>query len=237
MPDGAAAPDVTVTDGAVMNGAVPPWKLRGAGLVAVFGARGVLMLVRYASSPVGPYDELLWAEVRGSPVGTRPRVTRIVVSTEASVVWGRQNWGIPKELAAFQWSGAGLVSGPDGWGGEGGQVRVTGAGGEMLAHLGFRAGGPRVPVWTGAVPGAWRTLAQPNLTPDPDAAGPRGTLLPTVLTTVQARGQVQAARLSVVQGAFHPALMDSRPLLTLAAPEFRMVFPVPRVVRADGRPA
>ncbi|MCD0177190.1 hypothetical protein IHN32_14675, partial [Deinococcus sp. 14RED07] len=46
-----------------------------------------------------------------------------------------------------------------------------------------------------------------------------------------------AARLSAVQGAFHPALMDSRPLLTLAAPEFRMVFPVPRVVRADGRPA
>ncbi|MCD0159001.1 hypothetical protein IHN57_17280, partial [Deinococcus sp. 6GRE01] len=50
-------------------------------------------------------------------------------------------------------------------------------------------------------------------------------------------GRVQAARLSAVQGAFHPALMDSRPLLTLAAPEFRMVFPVPRVVRADGRPA
>ncbi|MFT2720651.1 hypothetical protein ACMT4L_11660 [Deinococcus sp. A31D244] len=226
-----------MTDGAVRVGAGPPWTLRGAGLVAVFGARGVLMLVRYASSPVGPYDELLWAEVRGSPVGLRPTVTRIVVSTEASVVWGRRNWGIPKELAAFQWSGAGLVGGPDGWHGEGGQVRVTGAGGEMLAHLGFRAGGPRLPVWTGAVPGAWRTLAQPNLTPEPDAAGPRGTLLPTVLTTVQARGQVQAARLSVVQGAFHPALMDSRPLLTLAAPEFRMVFPVPRVVRANGRPA
>ncbi|GAA5435214.1 hypothetical protein M8445_00955 [Deinococcus aquaticus] len=226
-----------MTDEAALVGAGPPWTLRGAGLVAVFGARGVLMLVRYASSPVGPYDELLWAEVRGSPVGLRPQVTRIVVSTEASVVWGRRNWGIPKELAAFQWSGAGLVGGPDGWGGEGGQVRVMGAGGEVLAHLGFRAGGPRVPVWTGVVPGAWRTLAQPDLTPDADAAGPRGTLLPTVLTTVQARGQVQAARLSVVQGAFHPALMDSQPLLTLAAPEFRMVFPVPRVVRADGRPA
>lgn len=221
---------------AALDRAGPPWTLRGAGLVAVFGVRGVLMLVRYASSPVDPYDELLWAEVRGSPVGRRPQVTRIVVSTEASVVWGRRNWGIPKELASFGWSGSGL----DNWNGDwaaGGQVRVTGAGGEMLAHLGFRAGGPRLPVWTGAVPGAWRTLAQPDLTPDPDAAGPRGTPLSTVLTTVQARGQVQAARLSAAQGAFHPALMDSRPLLTLAAPEFRMVFPVPRVVRADGRPA
>ncbi|WP_229777830.1 hypothetical protein [Deinococcus seoulensis] len=218
---------------AALDRAGPPWTLRGAGLVAVFGARGVLMLVRYVSSPVGPYDELLWAEVRGSPVGLRPQVTRIVVSTEASVVWGRRNWGIPKELAAFGWSGSGLGGGPDGWRGEGGQVRVTGAGGEMLAHLGFRVGGPRVPVWTGVVPGAWRTLAQPDLTPEPDAAGPRRTLL----TTVQARGQVQAARLSAVQGAFHPALTGARPLLTLAAPEFRMVFPVPRVVREDGRPA
>lgn len=218
---------------AALDRAGPPWTLRGAGLVAVFGARGVLMLVRYASSPVGPYDELLWAEVRDSPVGLRPTVTRIVVSTEASVVWGRRNWGIPKELAAFGWS----VSGLDGGGGGGGQVRVTGAGGEMLAHLGFRVGGPRVPVWTGVVPGAWRTLAQPDLTPEPDAdadaAGPRRTLL----TTVQARGRVQAARLSAVQGAFHPALTGARPLLTLAAPEFRMVFPVPRVVREDGRPA
>lgn len=222
---------------AALDRAGPPWTLRGAGLVAVFGARGVLMLVRYASSPVGPYDELLWAEVRDSPVGLRPTVTRIVVSTEASVVWGRRNWGIPKELAAFGWSGSGLIGGSDGRRGEGGQVRVTGAGGEMLAHLGFRVGGPRVLVWTGVVPGAWRTLAQPDLTPEPDAdadaAGPRRTLL----TTVQARGRVQAARLSAVQGAFHPALMDSRPLLTLAAPEFRMVFPVPRVVREDGRPA
>lgn len=221
---------------AALDRAGPPWTLRGAGLVAVFGARGVLMLVRYASSPVGPYDELLWAEVRGSPVGLRPQVTRIVVSTEASVVWGRRNWGIPKELASFGWSGSGLGD----WNGDwaaGGQVRVTGAGGEMLAHLGFRAGGPRLPVWTGVVPGAWRTLAQPDLMPEPDAAGPRGTLLTTVLTTVQARGRVQVARLSAAQGAFHPALMDSRPLLTLAAPEFRMVFPVPRVVRANGRPA
>ncbi|MCD0165179.1 hypothetical protein IHN58_05875, partial [Deinococcus sp. 12RED42] len=100
---------------AALDRAGPPWTLRGAGLVAVFAGRGVLMLVRYASSPVGPYDELLWAEVRGSPVGRRPQVTRIVVSTEASVVWGRRNWGIPKELASFGWSGAGLVGGPDGW--------------------------------------------------------------------------------------------------------------------------
>ncbi|GGN31081.1 hypothetical protein GCM10010842_06710 [Deinococcus daejeonensis] len=39
-----------------------PWNLSGRGVVAVYGGReaGALMLVRYAQSGVGPYDELLW---------------------------------------------------------------------------------------------------------------------------------------------------------------------------------
>ncbi|OBZ71563.1 hypothetical protein A0H81_08915 [Grifola frondosa] len=67
------------------------------------GGMGFVMIVRYTDSPVGPYDELMM--VPGdfkNPSGTqRPRISRIFVSTLASVYNGRRNWNIPKELANF----------------------------------------------------------------------------------------------------------------------------------------
>ncbi|WP_229783679.1 hypothetical protein [Deinococcus sedimenti] len=188
-----------------MTGA--PWNLSGRGVVAVYGCReaGALMLVRYAQSGVGPYDELLWVSLSGAP-----QVTRIVVSTQASVVWGRRNWAIPKSRADFAWEGA---PGRE-------QVRVT-QDGRLLAHLSVRSWGPSLPVTTAVVPAAWRTLTQPPL----PEAGDRATLL----TTVSAAGRVRPARLSVIAGDFHPALLERRPLLTVAVPDFRMVFPAARV--------
>lgn len=80
-----------------------------------------VQLIRYTESPVGPYDELIYVPgsfeaptgpVRSSGGGEgvsssrRPskpalRITRIYVSTFASVVNGRRNWNIPKHLARF----------------------------------------------------------------------------------------------------------------------------------------
>ena len=72
---------------------------------------GLAMIVSYSSSPAGPYDELLisvpchynkkasqkeWMMSRRLPL--------IFVSTEASLRNGRENWGIRKELADFEWS-------------------------------------------------------------------------------------------------------------------------------------
>ncbi|WP_231724547.1 hypothetical protein [Deinococcus actinosclerus] len=184
-----------------------PWNLTGRGVVAVYGGReaGALMLVRYAQSGVGPYDELLWASLGGEP-----QVTRIVVSTQQSVVWGRRNWAIPKSRADFAWEG---VPGRE-------QVRVT-QDGRLLAHLSVRAWGPPVPVTTAVVPAAWRTLTQPPLPEAEDRT--------SLLTTVSASGRVRPARLSVIGGDFHPALLERRPLLTAGVPGFRMVFPAARV--------
>ncbi|KAF8586944.1 hypothetical protein K439DRAFT_1408197 [Ramaria rubella] len=62
-----------------------------------------VQVVRYFESPVGPYDELLYIPGKFDiPTGkAHLRVTRIYVSTEASIYNGRKNWNIPKYLARF----------------------------------------------------------------------------------------------------------------------------------------
>jgi hypothetical protein len=63
-----------------------------------------VQIVRYNNSPVGPYDELIYAPgAFHYPGGEKPRlqITRIYVSSEASAYNGRKNWNIPKHLARF----------------------------------------------------------------------------------------------------------------------------------------
>jgi hypothetical protein len=199
--------------------APPPWTLHGRAVIALYGkqadaalgtpALGALMLVRYADSPVGPYDELLWATApNSSPIGPRPQVQQIVVSTQASVRWGRRNWGIPKGLARFEWQEEKQAQ----------QVRVYAPEGQLLAHLAFRTRGSSLPVSTSPIPVQLRTLAQPALD------GEAGWLL----TTLSAIGKVRPARLTVLDaGGLYTPVTQLRPLLTLAVPEFQLIFPVP----------
>ncbi|GAB3639487.1 acetoacetate decarboxylase family protein [Spirosoma arcticum] len=69
---------------------------------AYWGWVGTVMLVDYETSPVGPYQELLFVPglFRFGDT-TSFSIAKIYVSTRASVWNGRQNWGIPKELAHF----------------------------------------------------------------------------------------------------------------------------------------
>jgi hypothetical protein len=61
-------------------------------------------LVSYASSPVGPYHEILACPVLPlDPVPTA-HVAFIAVDSPASVLGGRVNWALPKTLASFAWS-------------------------------------------------------------------------------------------------------------------------------------
>ncbi|TKA51689.1 hypothetical protein B0A53_05394 [Rhodotorula sp. CCFEE 5036] len=68
------------------------------------GGVGFVMLVRYKTSDVGPYDELIYvpglfsrrsSSQQQAPVEYFPAITRIYVSTNESVYNGRKNWGIP----------------------------------------------------------------------------------------------------------------------------------------------
>jgi hypothetical protein len=103
---------------------LPPWRLHGNGFIfplwahraynlehgfiqrelrdAYRGGFGAWMLVRYADSAAGPYDELLYMpgtfRYRGR---SYKRITKIYVSSERAMHGGIRNWGIPKELASF----------------------------------------------------------------------------------------------------------------------------------------
>lgn len=101
----------------------PPWHLQGDAFILNYwltphfirqakafdlassplGRMIQVLLVRYHSSPVGPYDELL---IMDHPLLSKRVLTsipKIYVSTEASMIHGQQLWGIPKQLAQFRW--------------------------------------------------------------------------------------------------------------------------------------
>ncbi|BCX05878.1 MAG: hypothetical protein KatS3mg053_3816 [Candidatus Roseilinea sp.] len=61
-----------------------------------------MMLVNYHETSAGPYHELLFIPGRLRLMGRRLfSISKIYVSSEASVRGGIENWGIPKEYAAF----------------------------------------------------------------------------------------------------------------------------------------
>ncbi|KAB5590446.1 hypothetical protein CTheo_6109 [Ceratobasidium theobromae] len=71
------------------------------------GGLGSVQLLRYHTSPVGPYDELLYVPGKmkykvGNSTISGLSITRIYVSSPASIVNGRRNWNIPKQLARFE---------------------------------------------------------------------------------------------------------------------------------------
>jgi len=107
-----------------------PWNLSGKGYILLYkftesfveekanlpeflkgnfaGGFGALMLVDYSSSDAGPYGELLLIPGKFIHQGKRLNtISKIYVSTMASVENGRRNWGIPKELAEFSFQSMG----------------------------------------------------------------------------------------------------------------------------------
>ncbi|KZT33078.1 hypothetical protein SISSUDRAFT_445248 [Sistotremastrum suecicum HHB10207 ss-3] len=71
------------------------------------GGLGSVQVVRYTDTPVGPYDELIYIPGEfDNPVNGMSglRITRIYVSTEASIYNGRRNWNVPKHLARFEFT-------------------------------------------------------------------------------------------------------------------------------------
>jgi hypothetical protein len=181
----------------------PPWLLQGSGSILLFrfeSGLGLVMLVDYDESPVGPYWELLFLS------GSRS-ITRIYVSTEESAVNGRENWGIPKEVAHFAVERRGRTE----------QVRVT-LDGRTVADLTVGIGRPPLPITARVLPRSWRTLVQPW----------EGR---TYLTTLEGRGVVRPARLlkARIDPELFPDLTRGRLLAAVQASRFHLVFPEPRV--------
>ena len=150
-----------------------PWSLKGHGYIVLFKAQtewlhvngfisaemldkyipsiGAAMFVNYHDSTAGPYGELLFIPGRFKfPDGGRYSISKIYVSSMESVVNGQNNWGIPKELADFDFTvqGDGLE-----------HIRISLAG-QLIADCHFSSSRLGIPVTTSLLPKKFRTVAQ-----------------------------------------------------------------------------
>lgn len=143
-----------------------PWHLSGKGYILLYrfpktfadglsdhlpqflrgrfaGGFGAVMVVDYHTSDVGPYGELLCIPGRFHVDGRRLcTISDIYVSTLASVVNGRKNWAIPKQLADISFEQTG---------GHEERVVVV-SGGAPVATIGFSWDRIPFPVSTSLMP-------------------------------------------------------------------------------------
>lgn len=202
-----------------------PWRLTGDGFILVYhlgktflrqiigadlashlaGGPSLVMLVNYHHSNAGPYQELLFIPGLFTRQGRRvSSITRIYVSTWASVVNGRRNWAIPKEQADFDWQ-------PTGPHRE--QVSIS-QNGHKFARFSLQTFGPAMPVSSALLPVNWRTLWQSTGSGD-------------LFTQPQGRGLVKLAKVreAAVDPAYFPDLSQGRLLVAFKVSRFKLTFP------------
>jgi len=210
---------------------VAPWQLRGTGYILLFrfsrpflreqgfltdewaeqatDGFGTVMIVDYQQSDAGPYQELLFVPGR---VRLHERnaytISKIYVSTESSVVNGRSNWGIPKELAQFDITDGGGLE----------HIRIR-QGNKTFAEFSLQASRPSLPVTTAVVPSTFRTIAQ-------DYQGQ------TFYTAPSGRGRMQYAKLrhAAIDPAFFPDVTQGRLITAVKVTNFNLEFPEAQVV-------
>lgn len=198
-----------------------PWSLTGNGYILLYawprsfasahspfglhkGGFGVVMLVDYQTTPVGPYHEILFIPGQVAyPGATGYSISKIYVSTIESVINGQLNWGIPKELAQFDWHTS--ADGRD-------QIRVS-IDQHPIASVDLSPFGPQFPVSSAILPPIVQYRDQQTFT-----------------TRLQSQGQGQLVKLErfwVDDQAF-PAVNRFRPLLIIKIHDFNMTFPIPQ---------
>lgn len=208
---------------------MPPWNLRGRGAILLYrrapesvlesfvpdtlkkryvGGPAVVMFVDYTAADCGPYRELLFIPGRFRCAGgTFASITRIVVSTQASVVNGREHWAIPKDLADIDLK----ISGRR-------QSWQVGANGQAIAGLSLRSIGPPIPISTRLIPRAWASVAQPREDQ-------------WLVTALKASGRMRLARVAELSlsGQF-PDMSQISPAVAVVVDPFQMVFPDAEVI-------
>ena len=63
-----------------------------------------VVLLRYQHTPIGAYDALFIVDHPIQQKQTHPSITQIFVSSQASLLHGQKFWGLPKQLAQFNWT-------------------------------------------------------------------------------------------------------------------------------------
>ena len=117
-----------------------------------WGVAGGIILARYHDTPVGPYNELIFTSGLhrlGSHVGFH--ISQIFVDSTSSLLGGRLNWGVPKELAVFDWQTQGQTI----------QVKVSSQGkSQPFLTASFNQSKLHIPAWSAVVPSPFKTILQ-----------------------------------------------------------------------------
>lgn len=206
-----------------------PWHLSGRGYIILYrfsrdflscqsflpgesnsrfaGGLGAVMIVNYSSSEAGPYDELLFIPGKYRIAGLRwHTISKIYVSTMESVVNGRLNWGIPKELARFSFSGVHKNT-------ESIEVFDEDI---PIINASFKGFGISFPVDTRLLPF--------HLMQERD-----GKLLQTSFIG-RGLGQLVRIKSIYVNRNYFPEVSLFRPLLALRVNNFKITFPIPKEI-------
>lgn len=211
--------------------APPPWTLQGNGYIFIYHFPkefveklgfladyqrvsykpdfvGTVMLVDYATSPVGPYQELLFVPGRLSFDKKKLfSISKIYVSSKDSVENGIANWGIPKELADFK------ITKPT----EKEAIIEVSLSGKTFFKVHLKGGNISFPISTKLFP---LKLAQ-QLHND------------LLVTNSPAKGKATFAKMLDIEvdSQFFPDISQVKPLAILAVKDFEMTFPEPVVLK------
>lgn len=209
-----------------------PWTLSGKGYILLYkfsktfvkektnlpkflegnfaGGLGTLMLVDYSTSDAGPYGELLLIPGKFKHEGKKLNtISKIYVSTIASVENGKKNWGIPKELADFYFQSIDPHT-----------EKVSIFSGEnTIAEFTLRSGNLSFPVNT-------------KLFPFPLVQYHEGKYY---YTTFQGRGAGKFAKLKDVRinPQLFPDISGFKPLIAIKVEPFKITFPVATIISTD----
>lgn len=207
-----------------------PWDLTGEGFILLYkfpkefiekngfladyqkehfkGGFGTVMCVNYTSSNVGPYFELLFIpgiinlkNLNLQKIRVGFTISKIYVSSQNSVNNGMANWGIPKELADFQWNKIDENNT---------DIKVSIAG-EVFFEINFKKWPIKFPINTAFIP---LKIIQ--------KMGHK-----IMLTKPKAKGWSSFVKLKSVKAnpAFFPPINDLKPILVTSISNFKMVFP------------
>ena len=211
----------------------PPWHLQGKGYIFLFhfsrefvenngflaqyqqeayngSLLGTVMLVDYETSGVGPYKELLFVPGQ-MPFSKAPSglwsISKIYVSSADSVWNGKENWGIPKELADFSITQLNARE----------EVFEIKTGEKVFFKAHLKKGRFNFPITTKFFP---LKLAQ-KLRND------------LVITNSPASGKASFAKLLDIKidSQYFPDISKARLLAILAVKDFKMTFPLPDILK------
>ncbi|MFN3850708.1 MAG: hypothetical protein ACK4NY_14840 [Spirosomataceae bacterium] len=208
----------------------PPWNLKGNGYIFIYkfprefvekfgflsdyqaesfdGFFGTVMLVDYAESGVGPYRELLFVpgmfNLNNKKIYS---ISKIYVSSYDSVWNGIENWGIPKELADFEVKKVNQDE----------EIFEVSNNRKTFFKVHLRKRNFYFPISTKFFP---LKLAQ-KLRKD------------LLITNSPANGKATLAKVIDIEvdSQFFPDISLAKPLLVLAVKDFKMKFPIPKIIK------